>query len=76
MNVFDMVVVIVVIGCLTGVIKEFLKTRQKTARSVINEDLDDALDKIDGLEERVRVLEKVVTDDRYDLGREIDKLKD
>lgn len=77
MNVFEMVVIIVVIGCGTGVLTEYFKTKRKTAgSSVINDDLDDALDKIENLEERVRILEKVVTDDRYDLGREIDSLKD
>lgn len=73
MGVFEMVVWIVVVGCLTGVMTEYLKTKRATGS---NEDLDDALDRIDELEERVRVLERVVTDEKYDLGRKIDSLKD
>ena len=75
MNVIEMVVIIVVIGCATGVITEYFKTKRKTG-SMINDDLDDALDKIDDLEERVRVLEKVVTDDRYDLKRKFEDLEE
>lgn len=74
MNVFEMVVIVVVVGCLTGVISDYFKTKRRTSAG--NEDLDDALDRIDDLEERVRVLEKVVTDDKYDLSRQIDQLED
>lgn len=74
MGVFDMVALIVIVGCITGVISEYLKTKRKTGFN--NVEMEDALDRIDDLEERVRVLEKVVTDERYDLGREIDRLKD
>ncbi|MCB1691484.1 MAG: hypothetical protein KDI19_01900 [Pseudomonadales bacterium] len=74
MGVFEMVVIVTLIGCGTGVISEYLKTKRKTAAG--NEELDDALDRIDDLEERVRVLERVVTDHRYDLAQEIDNLKD
>jgi hypothetical protein len=75
MNVFEMVIVIVIIGCATGIIKEYLKRRERSS-STSQENLDDALDRIDDLEERVRVLERVVTDDRYELNRQIDDLKD
>ena len=74
MGVFDMVALVVVVGCLTGVITEYLKTQRKGGAN--REDVEDALDRIEDLEERVRVLEKVVTDERYDLSREINKLKD
>lgn len=73
MGVFEMVAVIVVIGCLTGVINNWLKIRHQNA-SVQNEDLDEAFERIENLEERIRVLEKVVTDDRYELKRELDAL--
>lgn len=70
-----MVVIVVFIGCMTGVVSEWLKTKRKTAG---NNDgaLDEAHDRIDELEERIRVLEKVVTDERYDLSRQIDSLRD
>lgn len=74
MHVFEMVVWIVVVGCATGVITEYLKTKRATGGS--DEALDDAMDRIDELEERIRVLEKVVTDDKYELNRQINALKD
>lgn len=73
MSVFEMVAVIVVIGCVTGVINNWLKIRQKSA-VIQNDHLDEALDRIEDLEERIRVLEKVVTDDRYELKRQLDAL--
>ncbi len=75
MHVFEMVVWIVVVGCVTGVISDYLKTKRKLG-STSNEDLDEAMDRIEELEERIRVLERVVTDDKYHLAREIDGLKD
>lgn len=75
MNVFEMVIVIVLIGTTAGVVREYLR-HKRSADSVSQETLDDALDRIDDLEERVRVLERVVTDDRYELNRQIDDLKD
>ncbi len=38
-------------------------------------ELEDSLAKIDLLEERIRVLERIVTENKHDLGREIDNLK-
>ncbi|MDZ7686335.1 MAG: hypothetical protein U5O39_16165 [Gammaproteobacteria bacterium] len=75
MDVFTMVVIVVIVGCVTGVISDYLKNKHKYA-SKNTEELDDALDRIDDLEERIRVLEKVVTDDKYELNREIDRLRD
>ncbi|MEL7187414.1 MAG: hypothetical protein AAFN50_13435 [Pseudomonadota bacterium] len=37
-------------------------------------ELDESLKKIDMLEERIRVLERIITENKYDLGKEIDKL--
>ena len=75
MDVFTMVVVIVIVGCVTGVASDYLKNKAKYG-SNSDGDVDDALDRIEDLEERIRVLEKVVTDDRYELNRQIDSLKD
>jgi len=75
MNLFEMVVFIVVIGVIGGVFREYFKSRHRTA-SISNDSLDEALDRIDDIEERVRVLERVVTDDRFDLKRQIDDLQD
>jgi cell division protein FtsB len=37
-------------------------------------ELEESLAKIDRLEERIRVLERIVTESKTDLGREIDNL--
>lgn len=37
-------------------------------------ELDGAMQKIDQLEERIRVLERIITENRYDLKKEIDSL--
>lgn len=74
MDVFTMVVIVVIVGCATGVISDYLKNKSKFGPG--EDALDDAMDRIDELEERIRVLEKVVTDDRYELNRQIDALKD
>jgi cell division protein FtsB len=37
-------------------------------------ELDESLKKIEMLEERIRVLERIVTESKHDLGREIDRL--
>ncbi|MCH8159884.1 MAG: hypothetical protein IIA08_08395 [Proteobacteria bacterium] len=38
-------------------------------------ELEDSLAKIDLLEERIRVLERIVTESKHDLGKEIDNLR-
>ncbi|MEO0421862.1 MAG: hypothetical protein AAF184_05970 [Pseudomonadota bacterium] len=75
MSVFHMVVWVVAIGCITGMVTEYFKTKQmRGARDVEDRDLMEKLDRLERLEERVRVLEAIVTDKRYDLRREIDDL--
>lgn len=76
MSVFTMVVAIVAIGTFGGILREHLRAKRAAEGSAHDEALDDALDRIDELEERVRVLERVITDDGYDLKRQIDSLKD
>ena len=36
---------------------------------------EEALAHIDQLEERIKVLERIVTENKFDLGREIDRLR-
>lgn len=73
MDVFTFVIIIVVIGCGTGVITEYLKTRRKTAEAGGAD--DDVYEELDRLRERVEVLEKIVTDEKYHLQRELDALE-
>ena len=82
LQVFEMVVLVVLIGCLTGVLTKWLETRKGTIREEFfgsDMDLDEdgmplSLKRLEQLEERVAVLEKIVTDNRYDLKREIENL--
>ena len=73
MQVFDMVAVIVVFSVTAGVINNLIKSRAKNTEVSID---DDTAERIDGLEERIKVLERVITDDRHSLKREIDGLGD
>jgi uncharacterized membrane protein len=71
MTVFTMVTWIVVVGCLTGVISDYLKTRRVEAK----QRNAGGSEQLEALTERVRVLERIVTDERYDLRREIKELE-
>ncbi|MCZ6644455.1 MAG: hypothetical protein O7G86_08860 [Gammaproteobacteria bacterium] len=73
MEVFTMVVLIVFIACGTGVINEHFKTRRKELEH--SSPNDDVYDEVEMLRERIEVLEKIVTDERYHLEREIDQLE-
>lgn len=83
MHVFEMVVLIVMIVGITTVLGKWLENRNE--RDVREEffgsdtDLDEngmplSLKRIEQLEERVAVLEKIVTDRNYDLKREFERL--
>ncbi len=73
MEVFTMVVLIVFIACGTGVINEHFKTRRKELEH--SSPNDDVYDEVEMLRERIEVLEKIVTDERYHLEKEIDQLE-
>ena len=49
-------------------------TKPGTEQQQDNPDIDETLEKIEYLEERIRVLERIITENKYDLKREIDKL--
>jgi hypothetical protein len=53
-----------------------LRSRYKHGRTKRHEstELVGTLEKIDQLEERIRVLERIITEKRYDLKKEIDSL--
>ena len=69
---FVFVLSIIAIVMCANVITTYLKQRNKTPE--INEELEDTLAKIDLLEERIQVLERIVTENRVDLKQEIDQL--
>jgi len=72
MNTLFFVVCIVAIACTAGVVTEYLKMRSRKEEG--SADMDGTLAHMEELEERVRVLERIVTEKKFDLSKEIDKL--
>lgn len=72
-NVFEMVIVIVIVGAAARVLNNWIKHRGESG----SRDLDQVLDRLEDLEDledRVRVLEAVITDQNYDLKRQLHEL--
>ena len=63
---------IVTVVLLAKLVQTWIESRNQQPE--IDEDWQDTLDKIERLEERIQVLERIVTENRYDLKREIDSL--
>lgn len=66
MQVFEMVVLIVLISVLAGVANNYIKSRSEGG-GPISDELNEKLAKLDSLDERVRTLEKIVTDRDFEL---------
>ena len=63
---------IVTVVLLAKLVQTWIESRNQQPE--VDEDWQDTLDKIERLEERIQVLERIVTENRYDLKREIDRL--
>ncbi|MGK0224062.1 MAG: phage shock protein C [Limisphaerales bacterium] len=72
MEVFTMVAIIVVASCAAGVFNNYLKVRGQSASE---EDQEEILQEVEALRARVEVLEKIVTDEKYQLKNEIEALE-
>lgn len=73
MEVFEMVVWIVAIGCLTGCITSYFDSKAKQAEHSESSALKD--DELARMRERIEVLEKILTDSKHDLSSEFEKLE-
>jgi hypothetical protein len=71
MSAFDMAAFIVLVVCITKVLTSVFHRK----RAEPDPELMNRLRRVETLEERVRVLEKIVTDGRYDLKRQLDELE-
>jgi hypothetical protein len=71
MDPFEMVLGIVLITSIAGVINNHLKAKRSGTRI---HDLDERLNKLEVLEQRVQALEAIVTDRSFDLRSKIDEL--
>lgn len=66
------VLMLVSIVMIARLVETWLKEKRTKAESP--DELEDTLSKISVLEERVKVLERIITENRFDLKREIDSL--
>jgi cell division protein FtsB len=73
MNTLFYVVCIVAIVFTADTIQKYLKVKNREKTS--DPELEETLAQIEKLEERIRVLERIVTEQKVDLKREIDNLK-
>lgn len=66
------VLLIIAIVMASQVAKAYIKQRNK--KPGVDQELNETLAKIDVLEERIQVLERIITESKYDLKKEIDDL--
>lgn len=78
MGLWGFLAVTVVVGCLLEAYRTYAKTKSRTSKADV-ERLEARLAAIESsgsLEERVRALEAIVTDPKFQLDREISKLEE
>ena len=66
------VIIIVAMAMCANIIQTWLKQKRRAPEK--NQELEETLGKIDQLEERIQVLERIITENRFDLRNEIDSL--
>lgn len=69
---FVFVLSIVAIVMCANIVQTWLKLKKRAPEK--DQELEDTLCKIDMLEERIQVLERIITENRFDLRNEIDSL--
>ena len=74
MNTLFYVVCIVAIVLTADTIQKYLKLKN-AEKDAQDPELEEALAQIERLEERIRVLERIVTESKHDLSREISELE-
>jgi hypothetical protein len=72
MNPFEFVIAIVAIVFIYKLVS--LRIQQRNAHRTPDADQIAWQQRLDQMEERVKVLERIVTDDKYDLKRQIEEL--
>jgi len=72
MNTMFYVLCIVAVVFAADSYQKYLKMKHEKKQH--DPELEESLKKIGMLEERIQVLERIVTESRHDLGREIDRL--
>ena len=74
MNVFSFVIALVTVVLCARLIQVYIETRNNRRQSAEDIDIEQTVARIEELEERVRVLERIITANRFDLEKEIDSL--
>lgn len=74
MNTMFYVVCIIAIIFTAATIQKYLTLKNEEKKEQ-DPELEETLRQIERLEERIKVLERIVTENKYDLSREISKLK-
>jgi len=72
MNVFTFVFLTVTVVLCAKCIRSYIENRNNRNEAI--GDAEETLLKIDRLEERIEVLERIITDNRFDLKKQIDSL--
>lgn len=71
-NIFVFIICIVAIALTAEVVKLYIEKKNTEPADI--EGFDDAMSKLDQLEERIQVLERIATENRPDLKKMIDDL--
>ncbi len=74
MNTLFYVVCIVAVVFTAQTIQKYMKMKSEEKRAH-DPELEETLAQIERLEERIKVLERIVTENKYDLSKEIRNLK-
>lgn len=72
MNVFTFVFLTITVVMCARLVQSYIENRGRKKED--SEEVEATLEKIDRLEERIQVLERIVTEDRFDLKKRIDNL--
>ena len=72
-EVFVFVIIVVIISCGTGVVNNYLKNQRE--RNLTGEEDEAVYQELAVLRERIEVLEKIVTDEKYQLERDLNRLE-
>ena len=72
MHVFEMILGIVIIMTIGSFLNNFLKFKAESSETI--DGIDHRLQKLEDLEQRIRTLEKIITDQNYDLDQKIKSL--
>lgn len=68
MNPFEFVIIIIVLSMIGSAIRAHYRAKElRRTREAEETESRETLDRLSKLEERIRVLERIVTDDRYEL---------